>query len=121
LKTIRIKAAPGKLILKFPDFPDEEQKSEGGIFMPASSIQIPEIAEVVDVGEPLDDEERRYAAYFRERKEKEQGVLADYAAGQILWKRNYDPGRWGWLKPLRIYRLSSPSAHLELTENEDVA
>lgn len=115
-KKVKIKSAPGRVLLKFQVHPDEEQQTEGGIFMPATSVQIPEVAEVLDVGEPLDEEERKYAAYFRERKERGESILANYAAGESFWRQNLDANRWGWLKSIRAYRLSSPTAHLEIEE-----
>ena len=111
-----IKAAPGRVLLSFPSYPDEEQKTEGGIYIPQTSVQIPEIAEVLDVGEPVSEEERKYAAYFLERKERGEPVLADFGAGVTYWRVNLDANKYGWLKPIRSYRLSSPSAHLERSE-----
>jgi hypothetical protein len=117
-KKVKIKAAPGRILLEFPVHPDEEVEMESGLFRPAVYTQIPEIATVIDVGEPLDEEERKYATYFRERQERGEGVLADYGAGQSFFRERTDPAKWGWLKPIRSYRLSSPSAHLEVTEVE---
>lgn len=113
---LSLKAAPGKVLLVFPNFPDEEQQTESGIFVPVTSVQIPEVAQVLDVGEPITPEDRVARAYFLERKENGEGVLADYAAGQSFWRQNLDKEKWGWLKPIRAYRLSAPSAHIEITE-----
>jgi hypothetical protein len=120
-KRVNIKAAPGRVILRFQEHPTEEVMMDDGLYRPAVFTQIPEIAEVVDVGEPLDAEERVYASYFLDCKARGQHVFADYGAGGTLFKERTDATKWGWLKPLRVYRLSSPSAHLELVDVEETA
>jgi hypothetical protein len=109
---------PGRVILRFPLPPET---TDAGLYVPQTSQQRPEFAEVYSVGEPTDEKERMCANFFRECQKFGLRVAVSFESGVPYWKSNYDAARWGWLKPLRSYQLTAPAAVLAVDIEESEA
>lgn len=114
---VDIKAAAGRVILRFPKATEETQ---GGVAIPKDSQQRVELAEVIDVGAPLSEADVQHRAWLLERKENGDPVFASFAMGTEFYKRNYDDGKWHWLKDFRAYPLSHPMAYLKVEQESGI-
>ena len=94
-----LKAAPGRVVLKFP----RAEEKVGAILIPETSQMRPEFPTIEHVGEPLSDEERVRYRWLTEVQKSGLPVAVSYASGVSYWKENYDPAKWGWLKDFRVY------------------
>jgi co-chaperonin GroES (HSP10) len=111
----RLRALPSRVILKF-ERPAE--KSSGGIILSASSRMRPEFAEIEDVGDPIDEQERAVAARLEELKAHGAKIAVSVASGVGYWRDEYTQAglsldEWGWLKDYRAYRITELAAFIE--------
>lgn len=104
-----LKAAPGRLILRFPP-PAEEMR--GGIIIPQTSQQRPEFGEVFDLGDAITPEDEKLRRFFADVKANGERVAVSYMSGVGFFQQNFDPKEYGWLKDFRAYTYRELSAVL---------
>lgn len=112
-RKVRLRAARGRVVVKFPP---AVERTEGGIHISEGSQMRLEMAEIVDVGEPVTADEVEHCRWLLERQAKGELVLVSFEAGVGFWKQNYDPKKWSWLKDYRAYHVSQPTTCFEFTE-----
>lgn len=108
-----IKALPGRCILRFP--PPVEKI--GRILISENSQVRPEFGEIYDIGEPLDDENRKIAYFLRDLQAKGKKIAVTFASGTGYFTDSQgnalDAVEWKWLKDYRSFRMSELAAFVD--------
>lgn len=115
--SLTLRALPGRVVLRFPK-PVEQRN---GLYIPQTSQQRPEFGEVMDVGEPLNEEQATIAKWLWECKEKNIPLPVSYGAGTSYWfgKENaLTSDEWAWLRDFRVFTITEPAAMLVEAEEE---
>lgn len=81
--------------------------------MPQTSQQRPEFGEIIDIGEPTNDIEARYAKFYSDLQKQGKTLAVSFASGTSFVQDKTDVTEWGWLKAIRAFRLTEISAYLD--------
>jgi co-chaperonin GroES (HSP10) len=109
-----LRALPGRVILEFER---PKEKTIGGVIIPETSQLRPEFGTSADIGEALNDDERRIASALWDLKAAGKKIAVSFAAGVSYW-RDYDrqaldEKEWGWLKSVKSYRMAELASYVE--------
>jgi co-chaperonin GroES (HSP10) len=109
--TPSLKAAPNRVILRFPP---TKKETNAGIIIPETSQLRPEFGEILDVGEAVGDEAIACRRFLLEMQKAGKRIPVSVASGVSYWRQTYESNKTEeWLAEIRVYRLTEIGAALE--------
>lgn len=103
----RLAAAPNRVVCRFPP---KKEVSRGGIIIAETSQLRPELAEILDVGEAIGEEETACARWLREMQRAGKRIPVSVESGTRYWRETYEADEG--LADVRVYHVTQLASAL---------